>query len=396
MKRDYYEVLGVQKSATADEIKKAYRKLSMKYHPDLQSGKTDAEKKEAEEKFKEISEAYSVLENPDKRSQYDQFGFDGPQFNSQSGFSGFNMADFMRQHGAMFGDMFGDFEFGSPFGFEGFTRSGSNHSHNKRPNYDIPEDGLDVKINIQVKFKDVINGCRKSFDLKLTKPCEKCHGKGIDESVKPTKCSHCNGSGQHVKVVKNGFFMSQTISPCPHCNGTGYMVKECSCCHGKKRQDAKTHIEVNIPQGVDTGDRLRVVGKGHCGVNGGNDGDLYIDIIVEKQNIFKRSGLDLTTDVHIDAITATLGGKIKVATPTGMIWLDVDAGTSNNKKVIIKGKGLKHINMKTGDLIVNFIIEPLKKISVEQRKMLLDLEKTITEKNSPYNYDYIKEAEKVL
>ena len=391
MKRDYYDILGVSKTASADEIKKAYRKLSMKYHPDLQSGKSDAEKKEAEDKFKELSEAYSVLENPDKRSQYDKFGFDGPQF-THSGFNGsFNMADFMREHGSMFGDMFADFEFGSPFGFGRRSRQ----AHNK-PRYDTPEDGLDVKVNVKVNFKDVVNGCLKAFDIKLTKPCEKCGGKGIDSSVEPTTCSHCNGTGQHIKTVRNGFFMSQSISPCPHCNGTGYSVKECSCCHGKKRQDVKSHIEVNIPQGVDTGDRLRVVGKGHCGVNGGNNGDLYIDITVEKQNIFTRKNLDLITDVHINAITATIGGKVKVATPNGIIDINVDAETLNNKKIVLKGKGLKHSNMKTGDLIVNFIVEPLKKISSEQRKMLQEFEKTLSEKNSPYNSEYVKEAEKVL
>lgn len=398
MKRDYYDILGVSKNATQDEIKRAYRKLSIKYHPDHQHGKSESEKKEAEEKFKELSEAYSVLENSDKRAQYDQFGFNGPSFRNSHGFGGFDMSDFMKSHGSMFEDLFGnDFNgFGSPFGFNGFQKSRSSSNKKSAPNYNLPEDGLDVKAKINLKFKDVINGCVKAFDIKLTKPCEKCHSTGIDESQQSTECPYCHGTGQTVKTVQNGMFISQTVRPCSHCNGTGYTTKECSCCHGKKRVECKQHIEVKIPKGVDTGDRMRVLGKGQCGVNGGKNGNLYLDIVVDKQNIFERDGLNLTTTIHINPIVATLGGKVKVVSPKGILDVDVPSGTMTNKKIILKQKGLERIDMKAGDLIVKFIVEPIKKINTEQRKMLEELEKTLTSKNDPYSSEYLKEAQEIL
>lgn len=191
-------------------------------------------------------------------------------------------------------------------------------------------------------------------------------------------------------------FISQTINQCSYCNGTGYVVKTCNCCHGKKRVECKQHIEVKIPKGIDTGDRMRVLGKGQCGVNGGKNGNLYLDIVVDKQNIFERDGLNLTTIVHINPIVATLGGKVKVVSPKGIIDIDVPCGTMTNKKIVLKQKGLERIDMKPGDLIVKFIVEPLKKITIEQRKILEELEKTLTDKNDSYSSEYLKNAQEVL
>lgn len=385
-KKDYYEVLGVSKNATDQEIKSSFRKLSRKYHPDMQAGKSDAEKKEAEEKFKELAEAYDVLSNKDKRSQYDQFGFDGPNMGGSSPFDGFSgMADFMKRH---FGGMHG-------FGFDFGDDDDDDYAFQKAPpKYNMPENGQNVQIAIEISFKDVVNGCKRSFDIKLTKPCPECNGTGIEKNSHPVKCSHCNGKGRTVKTMRNGFMVQQIISDCPHCNGTGYEVKHCKKCNGSRRiQDIK-HIEIVIPAGISSGQRLRVAGKGHCGVNGGTDGNLFVVVNVKPQDIFEQNGLNVKTKVSIDPITATLGGKIKVASPYGMIDVDIEPNTSS-RLIKIKGKGLRS-SFLTGDLIVDVNILPFENLDDSQRQMLEDLRKTLKSKNFPSTEKYLSQVKKVV
>lgn len=271
-KRDYYEILGLSKNATDQEIKSSYRKLCRKFHPDMQAGKSDAEKKEAEDKFKEIAEAYEVLSNKDKRAQYDQFGF-----NTSNGFGGQgtdDLAEFFRRHpgfGSHFGGGFGDFGF-DPFG-------GGNNRGND-PN--APKDGQDVKININIPFEESIYGGIREFDLTLQDPCDHCHGSGSDDG-KTENCTHCNGTGMITQ--RRGMMIMQ--STCPHCHGSGVKIKtKCHVCHGTGHVDKPHHIKIEVPMGVDNGTRLRVSGAGQHGTNGGHDGDVYVEIYVEDSDIF--------------------------------------------------------------------------------------------------------------
>lgn len=379
-KQDYYEVLGVSKNATDQDIKSSFRKLSRKYHPDMQAGKSDAEKKEAENKFKELAEAYDVLSNKDKRNQYDQFGFNGPNIGGSpfDDFSG--MADFMKHH---FGGMHG-------FGFN-FGDDEDDMFQKSPPKYNMPENGQNVQIAIDISFKDVVNGCKRSFDIKLTKPCPECNGTGIEKNSQPTKCPHCNGKGRIIKTMRNGFMMQQIISDCPHCNGSGYEVKYCKKCNGNKRVQDTKHIEIKIPAGVENGQRLRIQGKGHCGVNGGTDGNLFVVINVKHQNVFEQNGLNVKTKIDIDPITATIGGKVKAASPYGIIDIDIAPNTKNGL-ITIKGKGIKSsLTTLAGDLIVEVNITPFEKLDNNQKQLLEDFRKTLKSNNFPFVGKYEKQ-----
>ena len=244
-KRDYYEVLGVNKNASDDEIKHAYRKLAVQYHPDR------CKDADAKDKFQEISEAYSILSDKDKRAQYDQFGFDGPQMHGAGGFPhGFDPFDLFRAHfggGNSFDD---DNEGFNPFGFGRMRRNRQN-----TPDYDSPEDGSDLQMKLDLTFKESLSGCIKDIDVTLNEQCPECGGRGIENGSTPEKCTHCNGTGQIVHTQRNGFMMSQTISPCPYCHGQGISAKPCKKCHGEKRIAAKKHMSVKVPAGIDAGQR---------------------------------------------------------------------------------------------------------------------------------------------
>lgn len=385
-KRDYYEVLGVSKDATQDELKKAYRKLSMAYHPDRQVNKTTAEKKDAEEKFKEIGEAYSILSDKDKRAQYDQFGFDGPQM--AGGFrGGFNPFDLFRhQFGSSpFDDDDDDDGRFNPFGFGRMPRKHST------PDFDAPEDGADLQMRMTLTFKEMLYGSIKDIDVELNDACPACGGKGIEKGSTPTKCSHCNGTGHIVHTERNGFMMSQTISVCPHCHGQGMSVSTCKKCHGSKRVPAKKHISVKVPPGMDTGQRLRVRGKGECGVKGGKDGDMYISIEVQRSPLFTRSGLDLRTKIPIDPITATLGGKIEVQTPWEKTSVDVPTKTTTGSSKRIHRQGIKQ-GSSQGDLVVEFEVMPFDCLDSSQTSALNSLRSSLKPKNT---YGYAEHASKV-
>ena len=376
-KRDYYEVLGVSKNATDDELKKAYRKLAIKFHPDR------CKDPDAKDKFQEISEAYEVLSDKSKRAQYDQFGFNGPSMGGGFHSSGFNPFDLFRAHfgGNPFEDDDDDGGF-SPFGFGGF----GNRSR-REPDFDSPENGSDLQMGMQLTFKESLFGCIKEIDLTLNEPCSECGGRGVEKGSTPEKCPHCNGTGQIVHTQRNGFMMSQTISPCPHCHGQGMSAKLCKKCHGQKRLDAKKHISIRIPQGIDNGQRLRVRGKGECGLKGGQNGDMYINVAISPSRLYARNGLDLKTTLPIDALTATFGGKVEIQTPWEKTTIDVPSKTTSGSTKTLHNQGVRTPTAK-GNLIVEFKVMPFDNLDSKQQKMLEELRKHVSTKNTYGLDDY--------
>lgn len=375
--KDYYKLLGVSKDATKDEISKAYKKLALKYHPDRQVGKSEQEKKEAEEKFKEISEAAEVLTNDDKRKQYDQFGtVNGSGMNGfGDGGASFDPFSFFRSHfqNTGFDSMFGD----SPFGFSShFGRS----QHNMQDDFNSPEDGNSIQTNLQVKFHDIVFGCTAEFDFNATEECKDCHGTGVEAGTTPTQCTKCNGTGQVVSIQHSGMMVMQQVSMCPVCHGTGMSYQPCKKCKGNKRLHAIQHISVRIPAGIDSGQKLRVKGKGECGIKGGSNGDLYINIIAEKSDIFEKNGLDLYTVLHLNPITATIGGNIDIQTPYGSKTIHVNPGTQSGKLLKIVNHGIK-TNTMSGDLYLKVKIEPLININSQQKSLLENLSNMLNDSN---------------
>ena len=319
-----------------------------------------------------------------KRQKYDQFGFNGPQSN----FNGFDMHDFMRNHGSMFSDFFEDF--GMHFGFNSF-----NSDKFSKPDFNLPEDGRNVQVNITIPFKDMVFGCEKTFDLKLTKECPKCHGTGINNSVEPKECSKCNGTGHYAKITRNGFMVQQVISECPACHGIGFTVEHCKKCHGDKRIEQDRHISVNIPQSIENGQKLRILNAGHCGVNGGKNGHLYINVFIEPQNVFERDELNLKTQIFIDPITASIGGKSKVASPYGLVDIDIPANMQTGCQLTLKKHGLKRQSA-TGDLIVEVIIEAFSHLSDNQKKQLEKLKTEFNSENLPKSKVQLDNAMKIF
>lgn len=374
-KRDYYEVLGVSKNATDQEIKSAYRKLAMKYHPDR------CKDADAKDKFAECSEAYEVLSDKDKRANYDQFGFNG----NQGGFDGNDINEFMRH----FAKMHRGF---NPFGFD-------EQEDRTPPDPNQPENGRDIQFRTTIDFKSMITGCTKEFDINLYDPCTECNGTGVEKDSKIEKCLHCNGTGMITRRVQQGFMTSITSSPCPHCHSQGYSMKVCKHCNGEKRTVSKKHISVKVPASVKSGQRLRVQGMGECGVCGGRNGDLYVVIEVEKSPLFEvvdnpHHFMDCSPSVKvkmpISAITAMLGGKVNVPTPYGYETVSIPKGMKNNWITSISGKGL-HCQYKTkGNCIVEFEIEPLTNLTKEQLELLEKLQKLEVEENLSKSQDFKK------
>lgn len=367
-KRDYYEVLGLSKNASESEIKSAYRKLARKYHPDV------CKEPDANQKFVEISEAYEVLSNKDKRAQYDQFGFSGPQMGGPG--AGFDPFEMFRRHFHGFGDDDDDSFGGFPFGFGGHRRS-----HRKEPDFDSPEDGSDLQMSMSLTFKESLFGCIKEIDLQLNDPCPECGGRGVEKGSTPSTCPHCNGTGQIVHTQRNGFMMSQTISPCPHCNGQGVSMTLCKKCHGQKRIPVNKHVSVKVPAGMGSGQRLRVKGKGECGVKGGKDGDMYINVVVQRSNLFARNGLNLHITRPIDPIVATLGGEVEVQTPYGTKKVEVKAGQTSKSCTYIPEYGIRAANGQKGNLVVEFEVMPLEKLDSSQKDLLKKIQATLKPSN---------------
>lgn len=352
-KRDYYEVLGVPKNADDAALKKAYRVLAKKYHPDANPGD-----KEAEAKFKEASEAYSVLSDPEKRRQYDQFGhaaFEGGA-GGAGGFGGFdfNAADM----GDIFGDIFGDF-----FGGRSTSRSRSNG----------PMRGANLRTGVRITFEEAIFGCEKEIELNLKDECPKCHGTGAKPGTSPVTCPKCNGKGKIVYTQQSFFGQVQNVQTCPDCRGTGKIVKEkCPDCYGAGYISKRTKIKVSIPAGIDNGMSVRIAGKGEPGVNGGDRGDLLVEVTVSKHPIFKRQEMSIYSTVPISFATATLGGKISIKTVDGIEEFDVKPGTQTDTRITLRGKGVPSLRSRNirGDHYVTLIVSVPEKLTEEQKEAL--------------------------
>lgn len=366
MSKDYYKILGAKKDATDDELKKLYRKLAVKYHPDHQAGKTEEEKKEAEEKFKEINEAYSVLSDKEKKQHYDNFG-STEGFQSGFGAGGIDPREFFRRATSHFGG-FGSF--GADFGFGDDWSEGSS-----APDPNAPKDGRNIQISVKFDLEDLLYGATREFTITVEDPCEHCHGTGAENGALD-KCPVCNGSGMETR--RNGMMIMQ--STCRNCGGSGYLAKNrCPHCSGG-RVKAKRELSVNIPVGIDVGQKLRVAGEGEKGVNGGRNGDLFIVVGMNPHQIFSRDGKDLSETAYISPLTASLGGRIEVQTPWGIADINVPPETKNEKIFKLAGQGV-HSQTGNGDLFVIVEIEPFANLTEEQKKILDKFSNTLTDSN---------------
>lgn len=383
MSKDYYEILGVAKTATAEEIKKAYRKLAIKYHPDRNPGDTAAE-----EKFKEISNAYEVLSDANKRQRYDQLGHDAFTSTGGQGFGGFGGGGGggFRDPMDIFSQFFGGGAGGGGFNFEDLFGGGGR----RRRDPNAPEQGNDLRCEIEIAFEDAVFGATREIKLVRNADCEACSGSGCAPGSSKKTCSRCGGSGQ--VTVSQGFFAMQQT--CPSCRGTGQVIdKPCSSCRGTGRQQKEKTLPVRIPPGVDNGDRLRVSGEGEGGIRGGRPGDLYVIIRVRESKIFERDGVDLYCQLPIDPITAMLGGVVEVPTVSGMTKMKIDAGTQSGSVLRIKGKGMPSLRGGSrGDLHVRLQVETPVGLDGETKKQLEAIQSKLTEKNYPKSQDFRKIA----
>ena len=359
-KRDYYEVLGVSKNATADELKKAYRKKAIEYHPDRQQEKSDAEKKDAEEKFKEAAEAYDVLSNPDKRARYDQFGHNmgnmGGGFGG--GFSGGGMSmDDIFSH---FGDIFGDV-FGGGGGFGG-RRSGSRRMNR----------GSDLRVKVRVNLQDVAHGVEKKLKIPHYVTCEHCHGTGAKDGTALKTCDHCHGSGVVTQVRQTMLGMMQTQSACPNCGGEGKIISEkCPHCAGEGIVRKEDIVTAKIPAGVSEGMTLSMSGQGNAARRGGVPGDLLIVIEEEKDAELQREDNNIIYNLILDFPTAVFGGKVEVPTIDGRARLTIEPGTQPGKILRLRGKGLPSPNSYgNGDMLVNIMVYVPQTLTKEEREAI--------------------------
>lgn len=355
-KRDYYEVLGVDRNADEAALKKAYRVLAKKYHPDMNPGDAEAEKK-----FKEASEAYAVLSDPEKRRQYDQFGHaafeqGGP---GAGGFDGFNFSGDM---GDIFGDIFGDL-------FGGGRRRGGPQG---------PMQGANVRTSVRITFEEAISGCEKEIELSLKDECSKCHGTGAKPGTSPETCPKCGGKGQVVFTQQSLFGTVQNVQTCPECRGTGKIIKEkCPDCYGTGYTSSKKKIKVTIPAGIDNGQSIRIREKGEPGTNGGPRGDLLVEVIVGRHPIFQRQDMNIYSTVPMSFAQAALGGDIRISTVDGDIVYTVKPGTQTDTKVRFKGKGVPSLRNKNvrGDHYVTLVIEVPTKLSESAKEALREFDR---------------------
>lgn len=338
-KRDYYEVLGVDKNADDAAIKKAYRVLAKKYHPDMNPGDTEAEKK-----FKEASEAYAVLSDADKRRQYDQFGhaaFDGSGGAGAGGFdfSGMDMGDIFGGFGDIFGDFFG---------------GGSRRSNNG------PMKGANLRASVRISFEEAAFGCEKEIEIVLKDECQNCHGTGAKPGTNPEICPKCQGKGKVMYTQQSLFGMVQNVQTCPDCQGSGKIVREkCSDCRGTGYIASKKKIKVSIPAGIDNGQSVRIRDKGEPGTNGGPRGDLLVEVVVSRHPIFQRQDVNVYSTAPISFAQAALGGEVKISTIDGDILYDVKPGTQTDTKIRLKGKGIPSLRNKAvrGDHYVTLVVQ---------------------------------------
>ena len=350
-KRDYYEVLGVDKNASPDEIKKAYRKLAMKYHPDQNPGD-----KSAEEKFKEVNEAYEVLSDADKKSRYDQFGFAGVDPNYGAGGGGFDGFSGFGGFGDIFSDLFG----GGFGGFGGGSRQNA------------PRQGENVSAQITISFEEAAFGCEKELNITRVESCNACRGTGAKEGTQPETCPNCRGSGTVRTTRQTAFGAFAQTSPCPKCGGKGKIIKEpCPTCRGKGKVRVNKKIKVNIPAGIEDGQAVRVRGEGSSGSNGGPNGDVLVSVRVRPHELFERDGANVLCEMPITFAQAALGAEIEVPTLDGKVRYRIPEGTQSGTTFRFKGRGVQYVGYKNrGDQYVTVTVEVPTHLSKAQKDLL--------------------------
>ncbi|MBO5199033.1 MAG: molecular chaperone DnaJ [Lachnospiraceae bacterium] len=374
-KRDYYEVLGVSKSASEDEIKKAYRQLAKKYHPDMNPGD-----KEAEAKFKEASEAYAILSDPEKKRQYDQFGHAAFEQGGGGG-GGFDYSN-MGDMGDIFGDIFGDL-----FGSGSRTRRANNG----------PMKGANVRAGIRITFEEAVFGTEKELELNLKDECEKCHGSGAKAGTSPVTCTKCGGRGQVTFTQQSLFGMVRNVQACPDCGGTGKIIKDkCPDCYGTGYISRKKKIQVSVPAGIDNGQSIRIRAKGEPGVNGGERGDLLVEVAVSRHPIFQRQEYDIYSTAPISFAQAALGGDVRISTVDGDVLYNVKPGTQTDTRVRLRGKGVPTLRNKSvrGDHYVTLVVQVPTKLTNEQRELLQKFDDAMNGKAPEEDSDKDKKKKK--
>tara|TARA_Y100000817_G_scaffold151413_1_gene118376 strand:+ start:490 stop:1620 length:1131 start_codon:yes stop_codon:yes gene_type:complete len=370
-KRDYYDVLGVSKSASKDEIKKAYRKLALKYHPD--KNKDD---KAAEEKFKEGSEAYHILSDEKRKSNYDQFGH--AAFQGGGGQGGFGNFDFSSSFSDIFEDVFGDFGFGSP------SQSRRGRRNNR---------GNDLRYDISIDLDDAFNGKEEKISYTTYKKCKTCTGSGAKPGSKPTTCNYCGGQGK-VRSSQGFFTIQQT---CPECSGEGEQINNpCNNCNGAGKTQSNESVSVKIPKGVDDGTRIRIAGKGEAGTKGGSNGDLYLFISVEPHDIFKRSDENLFYELPISLADAALGSTVEVpCIDGGKTKIKIPSGTQSGKQLRLRGKGMPVIKRNLfGDLYIKVVTEVPTSLTKRQKELLAEFKNLEDNKSNPLIKSFFDKAKK--
>ena len=375
-KRDYYEVLGVSKGATEDEIKKAYKKMARKYHPDL-----NPDNKEAEERFKEVNEAYEVLSDPNKKARYDQFGFAGvdPSYGAGAGGAGFDGGfDF-----GDLGDIFGSF-FGGGFGT------------GRRTNPNAPQRGESIRLSVAISFEEAAFGCEKEVSVDRMEECSACHGNGCAPGTSPEVCPDCHGTGQVQIRRQTPMGVFATSSPCTRCGGKGRIIKTpCTACRGSGLERKRRTIQAKIPAGIDNGQTISIRGQGHAGKNGGPSGDLLITITVRPHELFRREGTSVLCEAPITFAQAVLGAELEIPTIDGKVKYDLPEGTQSGTTFRLKGKGIPELNGRgRGDQYVTVYIETPRNLNREQKEALKKFAESVGDNNYEERKKFFKKFKK--
>lgn len=380
-KRDYYEVLGLKKGASEDEIKKAFKSMARKYHPDLHP-----DDKEAAEKFKEINEAYEVLSDSEKRARYDQFGHAGvdPNYGGGAGAGGFSGFGGFGDVGDIFDSIFGG-------GFGGFGGGRSTAS-----SANAPHRGGDVNANVTIDFMEACKGAKKKMRVTHMVKCDQCNGTGADANTKTSSCTECHGQGSVRVNQRTPFGVISTTKVCPRCGGKGKIVTNpCSKCRGSGRQRVTTDIELKIPAGIDNGQILRVSGQGDAGLNGGPNGDLNVSVTVRPHELFTRNGNDIFCEIPISYAQAVLGDKVTVPTIKGKVEYEIPEGTQSGTKFRLRGEGVKYLGRESyGDQYVTVVVEVPKRLTKQQKELLKKFDDCLEEKNQAKRQNFFEKLKR--